>query len=83
MERRQDRLMALAIEAALHTCKTHSIGIAAEAMAEQGVPREVIVRVLVFQLQRRAFGARVAFRLENTSSWRLPAWLTRCLSGPG
>jgi hypothetical protein len=82
MERRQDRMTALVIEAALHTTRTHGVEMAALAMAEQGVPHEVIIRVLVFRRQRRAtLGARIAFRIGSASSWRLPVWLRRYLLG--
>jgi hypothetical protein len=70
MERRQDRVTALIIEAALHTCETHGLQTAALRMAEQGVPREVIVRLLVFRRQRRFSGARIAFQLGSSSPLR-------------
>jgi hypothetical protein len=82
MERRQDKLTALMIEAALHTTRTHGIEAAALAMAEFGVPRDVIIRVLVFRnLRHSTVGARIAFHLANVPSWRPPSWVTRYLPG--
>jgi hypothetical protein len=78
MERRQDRLTALMIEAALHTTRTHGLQDATLAMAEYGVPHEVIIRVLVLQRQRRStLGASIAFYLVNPCRQRVSMWLSR------
>lgn len=61
MDQRKDRLTALIIDAALHTCGTHGVQVASLAMQEHGVAREVIMRVLTSPRQRRGPGQRPAF----------------------
>ena len=56
MDERRDRLTALIIDAALHTCGTHGIKVAALSLEEHGVARETILRVLTRPRQRRGLG---------------------------
>jgi len=56
MDRRRDRLTALIIDAALHTCGTHDVEVAALSLEEHGVARETIMRVLTRPRQRRGLG---------------------------
>jgi len=56
MDERRDRLTALIIDAALHTCGTHGVEVAALSMEEHGVARETILRVLTRPRQRRGLG---------------------------
>ncbi|HEX8786219.1 MAG TPA: hypothetical protein VF793_08560 [Telluria sp.] len=56
MNRRQDRLTALKIDAALNTCATHGVQAAAAALSAHGASREIILRVLTQPRRRRAPG---------------------------
>jgi hypothetical protein len=56
MDERRDRLTALIIDAALHTCGTHGVEVAALSMEEHGVARKTIMRVLTLPRQRRGVG---------------------------
>jgi hypothetical protein len=58
VERRRDRLTALIIDAALHTCGTHGVEVAALALRDHGIERETILRVLTVPRQRRGAGQR-------------------------
>lgn len=58
MNRRRDRLTALYVDAAIHTCTSHGVEIAAMALADQNVSRSVILRVLTCPRQRRGAGQR-------------------------
>jgi len=56
MDERRDRLTALIVDAALHTCGTHGVEAAALSMEQHGVARETILRVLTRPRQRRGVG---------------------------
>jgi len=58
MEKRRDRLTALVIDAALTTCSTHGVEVAALAMAEQGVDFSTVLRVITSPRKRRGPGQR-------------------------
>ena len=60
MDQRRDRLTALIIDAALHTCGTHGVEVAALSLKEHGVAHETILRVLTRPRQRRGLGQWVA-----------------------
>jgi hypothetical protein len=68
MEKRKDRFTALYIDAALNTCSTHGVEVAALAMAERGISFETVLRVLTSPRRRRGPGQRHYVAPEDYSA---------------